>query len=109
MRNLAFALIFGLALGQAGTAKAEEDRRGPLADDLDQVLRQMMKDLKPAWDEAVGMLRSFEAIDDPRHYQLPEILPNGDIIIRRRPDAPDYAPHPQQQAPAPSEDEGVRL
>ena len=61
-----------------------------LPKDLDKTLRQMLDDLKPALNEMFRLMESFEGIDDPRHYQLPEVLPNGDIIIRRRPDAPKY-------------------
>jgi hypothetical protein len=57
-------------------------------------------------------MRSLGAIDDPRHYQMPEILPNGDIIIRRREDAPALGPEEAPGAPgAPAEDpeDGVRI
>ena len=33
-------------------------------------------------------------VDDLRYYQAPEILDNGDIIIRRKPDAPIWIPEP---------------
>ena len=31
-------------------------------------------------------------IDDIGNYDMPEFLPNGDIIIRRSPDAPPFTP-----------------
>jgi hypothetical protein len=34
----------------------------------------------------------LERIDDLRYYEAPEILPNGDIIMRRSPDAPVWEP-----------------
>ncbi len=38
----------------------------------------------------------LEQVDDFRHYEAPEFLPNGDIIIRRAPDAPDWQPAPDE-------------
>ena len=81
----ALAMICALT---APYAAADDGLRLPK--DLDKTLRQMLDDLKPALTEMFRLMESFEGIDDPRHYQLPEVLPNGDIIIRRRPDAPKY-------------------
>jgi len=36
--------------------------------------------------------KSVIGIDDPENYQELEVLPNGDVIIRRREDAPAYKP-----------------
>ena len=33
-----------------------------------------------------------DMVDDLNAYEAPEMLPNGDIIIRRRPDAPPFEP-----------------
>ena len=69
-----------------------------LPDRMDDALRQMMDELKPALDETLKLMESFEAMGDPRHYHMPEILPNGDIILRRKEDAPPYeAPEPELQ------------
>lgn len=39
-------------------------------------------------------------MDQLQSYQPPEVLPNGDIIIRRRPPAPsEPAPKPDESAP----------
>ena len=77
-----------------------------LPKDLDKTLRQLLDDLKPALDEMFRLMENFEGVDDPRHYQLPEVLPNGDIIIRRRPDAPPFkAP---QRKEDPEDDEGTK-
>ena len=52
------------------------------------------------------MMESFGAMGDPRHYHLPEVLPNGDIIMRRREDAPAYeAPEAEEK---PAIDKGIR-
>ena len=34
----------------------------------------------------------FDRVDSITNYQPPEILPNGDILIRRNPDAPAWPP-----------------
>ena len=47
----------------------------------------------------------LEKIDSFENYERPEILPNGDIIIRRREDAP---PLPRDDGKEPDEEQGVR-
>jgi hypothetical protein len=39
-----------------------------------------------------AFLDLIQTLDSVRYYERPEILPNGDIIIRRSPDAPLYSP-----------------
>lgn len=85
-------LLMTLALSIPTQALAESEPELRLPEDLDQTLRRMMDALKPAMTEMFRLMEQFEGIDDPRHYQLPEVLPNGDIIIRRRPDAPPFRP-----------------
>lgn len=82
------------------------------------LFRGLIQEMEPALDELEGMsgemrlaMREFAEqmgpaimelmtlIDEVRHYQGPELLPNGDIIIRRDPDAPPYVP------PGPGADE----
>lgn len=38
-----------------------------------------------------------EKVEDWSRYEAPEILPNGDIIIRRKPDAPESVPSDQAE------------
>lgn len=38
------------------------------------------------------LLRFMDRVDDLAHYQAPEFLPNGDIILRRKPNAPSFEP-----------------
>ena len=68
---------------------ALDDLQG-LADEMEPALRQ--------FSEAMGpMMRDlFDKIDDVNLYELPEVLPNGDIIIRRKPDAEEDAPLDEQ-------------
>jgi hypothetical protein len=48
-------------------------------------LEDMQKDFEATFAEMGPALRDLAAkIDDIRNYEAPEILPNGDIIIRRK-------------------------
>jgi len=57
-----------------------------LAGVLEPALEMLATEMGPA------LLDLIQTLDSVRYYERPEILPNGDIIIRRRPDAPDYVP-----------------
>lgn len=75
------------------------------------LFRGLLSEVEPAIDEFAGLATELEpalelfatefgpalyemiqTLDSVRYYEAPEILPNGDIIIRRSPDAPEYAP-----------------
>ena len=75
------------------------------------ILEGLIDEIAPMLDQARPLLRDeiapviarlAELIDDLSSYELPERLPNGDIIIRRSPDAPPL-PTP---APQPDMDDG---
>ncbi len=66
-------------------------------------LRGMMSEMEPALDDmqaAIGelqpmledlgpqMAKLIEMVGDFRNYEAPVKLPNGDILIRRKPEAP---------------------
>lgn len=57
-------------------------------------MRPIIEEARPYFeDEVLPFLnRMGELMDDVTSYELPERLPNGDIIIRRSPDAPEYVP-----------------
>lgn len=60
-------------------------------------LSDSLADIGPAFGEfALSFGPAFqdvlEQIDDFSNYEAPEILPNGDIIMRRSPDAPVWQP-----------------
>jgi len=95
--GLAIAPAFA---GSGDTGPGPED--SPLSEQLDEVFRNLMDQMKPALDELLETLEVLEGIDNIQHYQSPEILPNGDIIIRRREDAPaipNPLPHDQSKQP----------
>lgn len=58
------------------------DQMGPALEDMQEGLENFSEEARPALEALWGM------IDDIRNYDAPERLPNGDIIIRRKPDAP---------------------
>ncbi|MGJ8625736.1 MAG: hypothetical protein ACSHXB_02145 [Sulfitobacter sp.] len=101
-------------------AGAEEDRGLSLMERGAQLFMEgILKEMEPAIDEFSGLadqmgpaLKNFatemgpkltellEQVDDWSAYTAPEILPNGDIIIRRKPDHPMVPPEtPTEPAP----------
>ena len=62
---------------------AMDNLRG-FAEDMEPALRDFVAGLGPALQDLSDM------IDDFANYEAPEVLPNGDIIIRRRPEAPEF-------------------
>lgn len=64
-----------------------------LADEMGPPMRDFLREMGPA------MARILAQVEDWTRYEAPEILPNGDIIIRRKRD--DEAPKPDApEAPA---------
>lgn len=57
-----------------------------MAQELEPALEMLASEMGPA------LMELIQTLDSVRYYERPEILPNGDIIIRRSPDAPEYEP-----------------
>lgn len=62
-------------------------------------LRDSFEEMGPAFAEfarSVGpaFAELLNQVDDFSNYEAPDFLPNGDIIIRRKPDAPVWQPDP---------------
>lgn len=106
-------MVLALALA-AGGAQAQEDGSDKMRDGLDLFLDGLQEELAPALrglselaDEAGPALRQFlqemgpafadllGEVQDWSLYHPPEILPNGDIIIRRRTPEPEAGPVPE--------------
>ncbi|HSG57127.1 MAG TPA: hypothetical protein VLA45_16880, partial [Paracoccaceae bacterium] len=49
-----------------------------LADDMEPAMRQFVQEMGPALRDLIGK------IDDLSTYHPPEMLPNGDIIMRKK-------------------------
>lgn len=110
-RRIAPALI---CLALAGPAAAQEPEEPGLIDQGMQLfLRGLMQEIEPELQDMGDALRAMEPLlrqlialaGDLGHYQAPERLPNGDIILRRKPDAPPPPPLPDPPGtPAPGID-----
>ncbi len=106
MRSVAaIALVVSLALLAPKQPHAQDVDR--LTEDLGSTLRDLFEQMEPALDEAWELLQKFQGGYDPRHYQMPEVLPNGDIIIRRRGDAPPFGEPPDEPVENVPPDEGT--
>lgn len=62
-------------------------------------LRDAFEEMGPALGEFVqafgpALTDLLSQVDDFSNYEAPEFLPNGDIIIRRKPAAPIWEPDP---------------
>lgn len=56
-----------------------------MLDEVEPALKDLQFQLGEAWGEMGPMLHDLSAmIGDIKNYHAPEVLPNGDIIIRRK-------------------------
>jgi len=104
-RMIATALALLLAVPAAPAAAQEGESE--IAEGLDMLSEGARRFLRGLGEEAAPLLRGlsedvepmltelFRLIDDFSAYELPEKLPNGDIIIRR--DKPVQPPAPEQE------------
>lgn len=61
----------------------------PQMDEMGKALDEMGQRMGEALDSAQPWVTGLMAlVDDIGNYEAPELLPNGDIVIRRKPDAP---------------------
>jgi hypothetical protein len=93
---------------QAQNAEAE-DGFSLMEEGAKLLLRGLMSEIEPSVDEFQNLMEEFgptmqgfmvelgprldtllEIVDDFDNYGQPEVLPNGDIIIRRDPNAPPF-------------------
>ena len=76
------------------------DELGPQLDRLGQDMGGALGDLAPVLEDLAVL------VDDLANYDRPQRLENGDILIRRRADAPPAPPlddlAPRQETPAPA-------
>lgn len=83
MKQLAYAI----AVIAAAPMAAQDGPEGGTSEGFDllregsrMLLEQLFKELGPKLEDLEGFSFEFEG------YEMPEVLPNGDIIIRRKPD-----------------------
>ena len=109
--KLTFALILSLGLtpmplaAQDKPAPPDAESFGLIERGMRQLFEGLLSDMEPALDEMGKALKELEPmarelvllLGDVRNYAPPERLPNGDILIRRKPGVPlpETPPHDQ--------------
>jgi len=105
-----------IALMLAGPTLAEEEPAPPSLMERGAQLffEGLMEEMAPALDDMTALLEEagpalqefvaemgpklrtvLEEVEDWSVYSAPEVMPNGDIIIRRKPDVPAVPPKPE--------------
>jgi hypothetical protein len=97
MKQIILCLALGLPLAPLSAQEAPpdtgvEDGLSLMEQGAEILLREMMSEMEPALDEMAGLLAEAEPMlrdlvammEDVANYEAPIILPNGDILIRRK-------------------------
>lgn len=112
MKHLILAACLALPVPAIAQEEGEIEEGFSLMEEGARLLfRGIMDEMEPAIDDFAGMAGELEpalemlasemgpalmeliqTLDSVRYYEAPEILPNGDIIIRRSTDAPPFEP-----------------
>lgn len=112
--TLAIGLVVTPALAQDETAPGADDGFSLMEEGARLLMQGLMTEMEPALEDLRGTFEEMgpafaefaqsvgpafaellNQVDDLRNYEAPEILPNGDIIMRRAPDAPQWTPDPE--------------
>jgi hypothetical protein len=119
MKHLPLALLLVLAppaLAETPAPTPEDDGFSLMEEGARLVLRGLMSEMEPALEDMGQALEGMEPalralgpqlaelvamIGDFQNYEAPVKLPNGDILIRRKPDAPQPG-LPQPETPGPN-------
>ena len=113
-----YALPLMLVCAAPVMAQDSEDAPGLMERGAQMFLEGLLKEVEPRLDDLQGFadqvgpaMRGFfeemgpalgdlmSKVEDWSVYEPPEILPNGDIIIRRKPQTPEADPEIGQEAP----------
>ena len=119
--TMALAASPALATGE----EEEGDGRSKIEEGMHLFFRGLKEEMSPALRDLQGVIseygpkmldfleemgpalgRVLDEVDDWSRYEAPEMLDNGDIIIRRKPDPsddadPDSGPVPREEDPPP--------
>ncbi|SFP17267.1 hypothetical protein SAMN04488047_103117 [Tranquillimonas alkanivorans] len=107
IRGMIRTLLITLALAAPLPLAAQEAPRQDMEEGVDllsegarTLLRGLLDEVEPHMREMAEALEGWDleglSVDDLTNYHAPEVLPNGDIIIRRKtPLAPDEPPFPR--------------
>ncbi|MEM9577712.1 MAG: hypothetical protein AAF999_11950 [Pseudomonadota bacterium] len=106
MRKL-FCILIVACVAALPVSAQDEDGSSLMERGAQDFLEGLLKEMEPAWREMQGfmnemgpaMIDLMDQVKDWSAYEAPEMLENGDIIIRRKPDeqappAPDADPLP---------------
>jgi hypothetical protein len=112
--TLALGLTVAPAIAQEQSETEVDDGFSLMEEGARMLMRGLMAEMEPAIDElrdsfeemgpafaefarSVGpaFAELLNQVDDFRNYEAPEFMPNGDIIIRRKPAAPLWEPDPE--------------
>lgn len=101
-----FAALFVLSFAGHSAAAQEGDESSLMERGAQQFLEGLLQEMQPAWEEmrsfmeemGPAMMGLMDEVKDWSAYEPPEMLDNGDIIIRRK---PDVTPIPEQTQPGP--------
>jgi len=112
MSRTALMLIAALALPGAAQSQTECPGFIPGCERLPGLLDDLTQELAPLLDSLNARLDPFlreltESMGDLSGWHAPEVLPNGDILIRRRQSLQVPERPGQPSPPVPSEDETV--
>lgn len=110
MPLLGVALLWQPAAAQDAAPPAEE-APGLIEEGARTLLRGLWQEIDPALRDLRSLAADYEPLlrdlsavmGNIGDYEAPEVLENGDILIRRSPDAPPYEPPAQQPDPATGE------
>lgn len=110
---LVVALLTAPVTAQVGNAPAEDEGFSQMREGAELFFRGIMDEMEPAMEDfrafaemagphlrallsemGPALMQVLDQIDDIAHYEAPEVLENGDIIIRRKREAPEFAPVP---------------
>lgn len=105
--RVSFKVLVVCVFCASSSAAQEEDGPSLMERGAQQFLEGLLQEMEPAWRElqefmdAMGpaMIELMDDVKDWSDYEPPEILDNGDIIIRRKPELPVPEAEPEQQQP----------
>ena len=87
-------IVLIAALLAAPASAQPEEGPGLIERGVEMMMRQLLRDMAPAMEDLRGTVEMLEGvIGEIENYEAPEMLPSGDIIIRRKREmAPDIPP-----------------
>ncbi|MBK5927511.1 hypothetical protein [Rhodobaculum claviforme] len=93
LRPICLVVLLTATPGALAQDAAPSEGAGPLQEGTRQLLRDLMEELEP------GLRALQRRLGDLSAYYPPEVLPNGDILIRRRTEPSDVRPDAPEPAP----------